>query len=86
MPPIKFNGTKNYNASDVAKRAQARAVFANSLVNQKSLDNNCLNRVVAGPAATTSFDASKVIDQRVGAVATTKVEAVLIVVSSPCQQ
>lgn len=85
MPVIKFNGSTNYNASDVAKRAQGRTVFANSLVNQKSLDNNCLNRVAAGPAATTSYDASKYINQRVGTIYTTREEAATIVVESPCK-
>ncbi len=85
MPVIKFNGSTNYNASDVAKRAQGRTVFANSLVNQKSLDNNCLNRVAAGPAATTSYDASKYINQRVGTIYTTPAEKAIIIQESPCK-
>ena len=84
MPVIKFNGSTNYNASDVAKRAQGRTVFADSLVSQKSLDLNCKNRVVAGPAATTSFDASKYINQRVGTIYTTPAEKATIIRESPC--
>ena len=86
MPVIRFNNNANTNASDIARRAQGRAVFANSLVNQKSLDLNCLNRVAAGPAATTSFSGSKYIDQRVGTIFTTQELAAEIVVKSPCQQ
>jgi hypothetical protein len=84
MPVIKFNGSTNYNASDIARRAQGRTVFANSLVNQKSLDNTCLNRVVAGPSAATSYSGSKIIDQRVGTIFTTGEEAAEIVLASPC--
>ena len=84
MPPIRFNGSTNYNASDVAKRSQARAVFANHLVNQKTVDQSCLNRVVSGPSAATSYSANKVADQRAGAVFTTPSQAAAIVASSPC--
>lgn len=66
MPVIRFNGSTNYNASDIPRRVQGRAVFANSLVNQKSLDINCLNRVAAGPSAATSYSGTKITDQRVG--------------------
>jgi hypothetical protein len=86
MPPvIRFNNVSNLNASDIARRAQGRAVYANSLVNQKTLEQNCLNRLVMGPAATTSYDARKYTDQRVGAVFTTPVQAAEILASSPCQ-
>lgn len=85
MPPIKFNGSRNYNASDVTRREQARTVYANALVNQKSLDNNCLNRVVAGPSAATSYSGYKISDQRLGAVFTTPAQSAQIVVFSPCQ-
>ena len=85
MPPVKFNGSKNYNASDVTRREQARTVYANALTNQKSLDNNCLNRVVAGPSSATSFSAYKVSDQHTGAIFTTPAESATIVASSPCQ-
>lgn len=84
MPVIRFNGSTNYNASDVARREQGRAVFANSLVNQKSLERNCLNRVVAGPSAATSYDGSKYIDQRIGTIFTTAAQAAEIVALSPC--
>ena len=84
MPPVRFNGSTNYNASDVAKRAQARTIFANSLVNQKTIDQSCLNRVVSGPAAATSYSPNKVADQHVGAIFTTQREAVEIVAESPC--
>ena len=86
MVVVKFNGTTNYRASNVTQRTQARTVFANSLVNQKSLDLPCQNRVAAGPAPTTSFSASKIMEQHVGAVATTPAEAALIVQQSPCKQ
>jgi hypothetical protein len=84
MPVIKFNGSTNYNASDVARRAQARTVFADSLVNQKTIDQNCQNRVASGPAVTTSYNASKVQDQRVGAIFTTPAQAATIIAESPC--
>jgi hypothetical protein len=84
MPVIKFNGSTNYNASDVAKRAQGRTVFANSLVIQKGIDQNCKNRVAAGPATTTSFDASKYINQRIGTIYTTLAEKETIIQESPC--
>ena len=85
MPVIRFNGSTNYNASDIARRAQGRTVFANSLVNQKTLEKSCLNRVVSGPAAATSFDASKYINQRVGTIFTTPAEQALILTASPCK-
>jgi hypothetical protein len=84
MPVIRFNGSTNYNASDVARRAQARTVFADSLVKQKTLDQSCLNRIVSGPAPATSYNAGKVQDQRVGAVFTTPTQAATIVTESPC--
>ena len=84
MPVIRYNNTANTNASDIARRAKGRVVYANSLVNTKSLEQNCLNRVAAGPAATTSFDATTYYDQRVGAVFTTAVQAAEIILSSPC--
>lgn len=84
MPVVRYNNTSNTNASQVTRRAQGRAVYANSLVNQKSLDLNCLNRVAAGPAATTSYDGAKYMDQRVGNVFTTPVQAAQIVATSPC--
>lgn len=85
MPAIRFNNSSNLNASDIARRAQGRAVYANSLVNQKTLEQNCLNRVVMGPAATTSYDGMKYTDKRVGAVFTTPSEAAEILVKSPCE-
>ncbi len=84
MPVIKFNGSTNYNASDIPRRAQGRAVFADSLVNQKTLERGCLNRVVSGPAPATSYSGSKYIDQRVGTVFTTAEQAIEIVALSPC--
>lgn len=84
MPVIRFNGSTNYNASDIARRAQGRTVFANSLAQQKNLEKNCLNRVVAGPAPATSYDGSKYTDQRVGTVFTTAEQAAEIVAASPC--
>jgi hypothetical protein len=86
MPVIRYNNTANYNASDIARRAQGRAVYANALVNQKSLDQACLNRVVAGQAAATSYSGSKYIDQRVGTVFTTPEQSAQIVLTSPCAQ
>ncbi len=85
MPVIRFNNASNRNASDIPRRAQGRAVYANSLVNQKTLEQNCLNRVVMGPAATTSYDGMKYTDKRVGAVFTTPSQAAEILVSSPCK-
>lgn len=85
MPVIRFNGSTNYNASDVTRREQARTVYANALVNQKSLDNTCLNRVVAGPSPATSYSGIKVSDQRLGAVFTTPAQSAEIVAASPCQ-
>jgi hypothetical protein len=85
MPVIRFNNATNYNASDIARRAQGRAVYANSLVNQKTLEKSCLNRVVAGPAATTSYSGATYIDQRVGNVFTTPAQAAEILLTSPCQ-
>ena len=85
MPVIKFNGSTNYNASDVARRSQGRTVFADSLAQQKSLEKNCLNRVAAGPAPSTSFDGSKYTDQRVGIVFTTGEQEAAIIAASPCQ-
>ena len=84
MPVIRYNNTANTNASDIARRAKGRAVFANSLINTKTLEQNCLNRVAAGPAATTSFDGSTYYDQRVGAVFTTAEQAAEILLTSPC--
>ncbi len=84
MPVVRYNNTSNTNASQVTRRAQGRAIYANSLVNQKSLEQNCLNRVAAGPAATTSFDGAKYIDQRIGNIFTTPVQASEIVLTSPC--
>jgi hypothetical protein len=84
MPVIKYNNTRNTNASEVTNRAKAKTVFANALINQKTLEQNCLNRVAAGPAATTSFDGSKYYDQREGAVFTTSVQAAEILATSPC--
>lgn len=81
---MKYNGTTNTNASEVARQAKARATYANQLINTKTLDLNCLNRVAAGPAATTSYDGPKYIDQRVGAIFTTPVQAATIVETSPC--
>lgn len=84
MPVIRYNATANTNASDLTRRTQGRAVFANSLVNQKTLDLGCTNRVASGPAATTSYDGSKYIDQRVGTIFTTPAQAAEIVLTSPC--
>lgn len=84
MPVIRFNGSTNYNASDVARRAQGKAVYANSLVNQKTLEKGCLNRAVSGPAPATSYDGSKYTDQRVGVVFTTCEQKTEILATSPC--
>ena len=84
MPVVKYNGTTNTNASEVIRRAKARTAFANQLINTKTLDQQCLNRVAAGPAATTSYDGTKYIDQRLGAIFTTPEQAATIVETSPC--
>lgn len=86
MPVIRFNNTANTMASSIVRRAQGRAVFADALTRQKNLDLNCLNRVAAGPAATTSYDGSKYIDQRIGTVFTTSEQAAEIIAKSPCEQ
>ena len=86
MPVIRFNNATNYNASDISRKAQGRAVYANSLVNQKTLEKSCLNRVVSGPAAATSYSGATYIDQRVGNVFTTPAQAAEILLTSPCQQ
>lgn len=82
---IRFNNTSNLNASEVARRAQARAIYADALVNQKNLDKDCLNAVSAGPSAAASYSANKVTDQRLGAIFTTPAQQAEIIASSSCE-
>lgn len=82
---IRYNNTANRDASVVAKKDQARTIYADALVAEKTLNKGCLNRVVAGPAATTSFSAMKITDQSLGAVFTTPLQQAAIVENSPCE-
>lgn len=85
MPrPALYNNTSNTNASVVIFRQQGKQVYANQLLYNKALSEPCVNRVVAGNAATTSYSGATYIDQRVGAVATTCAEKAQILASDQC--
>jgi hypothetical protein len=85
MPRILLRSPNtNQNASAATRRVQTRAIFANALVQQKTLDFNCLNRVYAGNALPTNYSGSIPGDRREGAMNTTPAEAAAIVAASPC--
>jgi hypothetical protein len=87
MPrPPTSNKNTNYNASVVTFKQQGKQVYANSLLYNKSLAEPCKNRVVAGNSPNTSYSGTTYIDQRVGAVATSCEEKVLILASDTCSQ
>lgn len=83
LPPTSNKNT-NYNASVVTFRQQGRQIYANSLLQNKGLSEPCVNRVSAGPAATTSYSGQVIVDQRVGAINTTCAEKAQILASDPC--
>ena len=85
MPkPATSNKNTNYNASVITFKQQGKQVYANSLLNTKSLSEPCPNRVVAGNSPNTSYSGASYIDQRVGAVATTCEEKASILASDKC--
>jgi len=87
MPkPATSNTNTNYNASAVTFKQQGKQVYANSLLNTKSLSEPCPNRVTAGPSPNTSYSGASYIDQRVGANATSCEEKVLILASDKCSE
>lgn len=85
MPVVQFSKNKNYNASDVARRNQSRTVFTNSLVIQKSLENQCLNRVSLGLGTNASYTGGSYIDKQIGTIFTTPSQVTEILATSPCQ-
>lgn len=83
LPPTSNKNT-NYNASVVTFKQQGKQIYANSLLYNKGLSEPCPNRVSAGPAATTSYSGQVIVNQRVGANATTCAEKVQILASDKC--
>ncbi len=79
-----MNKNTNYNASVITFKQQGKQIYANSLLYNKSLSEPCVNRVVAGNAATTSYSGLVYVDQRVGATVTTCAEKAAILASDPC--
>jgi hypothetical protein len=85
MPRILLKSPNtNQNASAATRRVQTRAIFANALVQQKTLDFNCLNRVFLGNALPTNYSGSIPGDRREGAMNTSPAESAAIVAASPC--
>ena len=85
MPkPPTSNRNTNYNASVVTFKQQGKQVYANSLLNTKSLTEPCGTRISLGHSPKTSYSGMTLVDQRVGAVATTCTEKAQILASDKC--